>query len=76
MPVKKIRVNHVPAGALEGLALLVSARSLNSAVRKLRNWKHFDLPDGVYYVFEAGRYEEGHMLTIQNGGCHTGKKAS
>lgn len=64
MMMKTIRVNHVPFGAPEGLALLVYARSLDSAVKKLRRQPHMGLPNGVYYVYEAGRYARGRLLTI------------
>ena len=49
---KPFRVNHVPWCAPEGLAALVRARSLESAVRKVKEGRDLRLPDGTYWLAE------------------------
>lgn len=61
---KTFRVNHVPFGAPECLALLVCAKGLNSARKKLWRWNDMRLPDGTYYIFEEGRYDNGFQITF------------
>lgn len=56
---KTFRVNHVPWCAPESLAALVQARSLKCAVKKLKGGREQRLPDGIYYIFETGRYDNG-----------------
>lgn len=61
---KTFRVNHVPCGAPEGLALLIQAKGLRSEVKKLRRNRGLRLPVGIYYVFEEGRYDQGLQITF------------
>ena len=61
---KSFRVNHVHWCAPEGLAALVRARSLESAVRKVKEGRDLRLPDGTYYIFEEGRYARGLQITL------------
>lgn len=61
---KSFRVNHVPWCAPEGLAALVRARSLESAVRKVKEGRDLRLPDGTYYIFEEGRYARSLQITL------------
>lgn len=61
---KTFRVNHVPWYAPEGLAALVQARSLKSAVKKVKGGRDLRLPDGIYYIFETGRYDNGLQIEL------------
>ena len=61
---KTFRVNRVLFGTPEHLALLVRAKGLKSAVKKLRHNNGLRLPDGTYYIFEAGRYDNGLQITF------------
>lgn len=61
---KTFRVNHVPWCAPEGLAALVQARSLKSAAKKVKEGCDLRLPDGVYYIFETGRYDNGLQVEL------------
>lgn len=61
---KLFRVNHVPWCAPEGLSALVQARSLKSAVKKVKDGRDLRLPDGTYYIFEEGRYAHGLQITL------------
>ena len=46
------------------VAALVRARSLESAVRKVKEGRDLRLPDGTYYIFEEGRYARGLQITL------------
>lgn len=56
---KLFRVHHVHANGLETLALTVSAGGLKSAVKRVREHPLIRLPNGTYYIFEAGNYQNG-----------------
>lgn len=61
---KTFRVNHVPQCAPEGLTALVQARSLKSAAKKVKGGCDLRLPDGIYYIFETGRYDNGLQIEL------------
>lgn len=61
---KQFRVHHVCFGGRETLALIVSAGSLNSAVKRVCEHPFIRLPNGIYYIFEAGFYENGLEITL------------
>lgn len=61
---KTFRVNHVPRCAPEGLAASVQARSLKSAANKVKGGREQRLPDGIYYIFEMGRYDNGLQIEL------------
>ena len=61
---KTFRVKHVPRCAPEGLAALVQARSLKSAAKKVKGGRDLRLPDGTYYIFEAGHYDSEFQITL------------
>lgn len=65
---KTFRVHDVPFGALERLAARIDARGLSSAAKKLKRGGGPQLPDGTYYLFEEGRYENGLQITLPAGG--------
>lgn len=72
---KLFRVHHVHANGLETLALTVSAGGLKSAVKRVREHPLIRLPNGTYYIFEAGNYTEntdGELRTIRP--CHSAAK--
>ena len=58
---------YVHANGLETLALTISAGSLKSAVKRVREHPLIRLPNGTYYIFEAGNYGDGlnHILMIK-----------
>ena len=56
--------NHVHANGLETLALTVSAGGLKSAVKRVREHPLIRLPNGTYYIFEAGNYSDGLQITF------------
>ena len=58
------RVHHVHANGLETLALTVSAGGLKSAVKRVREHPLIRLPNGTYYIFEAGNYSDGLQITF------------
>ena len=49
---------------LETLALTVSAGGLKSAVKRVREHPLIRLPNGTYYIFEAGNYSDGLQITF------------
>ena len=49
---------------LETLALTVSAGGLKSAVKRAREPPLIRLPNGTYYIFEAGNYSDGLQITF------------
>ena len=55
---------YVHANGLETLALTVSAGSLKSAVKRVREHPLIRLPNGTYYIFEAGNYGDGLQITV------------
>ena len=55
---KLFRVHHVHANGLETLALTVSA------VKRVREHPLIRLPNGTYYIFEAGNYSDGLQITF------------
>lgn len=61
---KEFRVNAVYPDRPEGLALLLRAASLNSAVKKLRYSTEFQLPSAQYYVYETGCYTNGVSIAL------------
>ena len=61
---KLFRVHHVHANGLETLALTVSAGGLKSAVKRVREHPLIRLPNGTYYIFEAGNYSDGLQITF------------
>ena len=61
---KTFRVHDVPFGAPERLAARMDARGLSSAAEKLKRGDGLRLPDGTYYLFEEGRYQDGLQITI------------
>ena len=61
---KLFRVHHVHANGLETLALTVSAGGLKSAVKRVREHPLIRLPNGPYYIFEAGNYGDGLQITF------------
>ena len=65
---KTFRVHDVPFGAPERLAARMDARGLSSAAKKLRHRGGLRLPDGTYYLFEEGRYQDGLQITLPAGG--------
>lgn len=64
---KTFRVNHVPFGMPERLAALIHAKDLSSAEKCLQRKRGLRLPDGTYYVFEEGHYENGLQITLPAG---------
>ena len=68
---KTFRVHDVPFGAPERLAARMDARGLSSAAKKLRHRGGLRLPDGTYYLFEEGRYQDGLQITIPAEGKKT-----
>lgn len=64
---KAFRVHNVPFGAPERLAALIVAKGLHSAAKKLKRGGGLRLPDGIYYLFEEGRYENGLQITLPAG---------
>lgn len=65
---KTFRVHDVPFGAPERLAARMDARGFSSAAKKLKRGGGLRLPDGNYYLFEEGRYENGLQITLPAGG--------
>ena len=65
---KTFRVHDVPFGAPERLAARMDARGLSSAAEKLKRGDGLRLPDGTYYLFEEGRYQDGLQITLPAGG--------
>lgn len=61
---KNFRVNRVSQCAPEELAALVRAQNMKSAVRKVKGGRDLRLPDGTYYIFEAGHYNRGLSMTL------------
>ena len=61
---KEFRVNIVYPNRPEGLVLLLSASSLDSAVTMLRYSSEFQLPMAQYYVYEAGNYANGLSIAL------------
>lgn len=61
---KNFRVNRVSQCTPEGLAALVRAQNMKSAVRKVKGGRDLRLPDGTYYIFEAGHYNRGLSITL------------
>lgn len=55
---------YVHANGLETLALTVSAGGLKSAVKRVREHPLIRLPNGTYYIFEAGNYGDGLQITF------------
>ena len=55
---------YVHANGLETLALTVSVGSLKSAVKRVREHPLIRLPNGTYYIFEAGNYGDGLQITF------------
>lgn len=55
---------YVHANGLETLALTVSAGSLKSTVKRVREHPLIRLPNGTYYIFEAGNYGDGLQITF------------
>ena len=51
----------------ERLAARMDARGLSSAAKKLKRGGGPQLPDGTYYLFEEGRYENGLQITLPAG---------
>lgn len=68
---KTFRVSHVPFGTPEGLAALIYATGLSPAAKKLWRGGGLRLPDGTYYLFEEGRYDNGLPITLPAGGKKT-----
>jgi len=56
---KLFRVHHVHANGLE-----TSAGGLKSAVKRVREHPLIRLPNGTYYIFEAGNYSDGLQITF------------
>ena len=52
---KLFRVHHVHANGLETLAL---------TVKRVREHPLIRLPNGTYYIFEAGNYSDGLQITF------------
>ena len=44
--------------------LTVSAGGLKSAVKRVREHPLIRLPNGTYYIFEAGNYSDGLQITF------------
>lgn len=65
---KTFRVHHVPFGAPERLAARIEAKDLFLAAKKLKHRGGLRLPDGTYYLFEEGRYENGLQIALPAGG--------
>ena len=55
---------YVHSNGLETLALTISAGSLKSAVKRVREHPLIRLPNGTYYIFEAGNYGDGLQITF------------
>ena len=55
---------YVHANGLETLALTISAGGLKSAVKRVREHPLIRLPNGTYYIFEAGNYGDGLQITF------------
>lgn len=61
---KEFRVNTIRPNRPEGLVLLLSAASLDRAVKILRYSTEFQLPTAQYYVYEAGNYANGISIAL------------
>ena len=61
---KLFRVHHVHTDGMETLALIVGAGGLKSAVKRVREHPLLRLPNGTYYIFEAGNYGDGLQITL------------
>ena len=68
---KTFRVHHVPFSAPKRLAARIDAKGLSSAAKKLQHGGGLRLPDGTYYLFEEGRYQDGLQITIPAEGKKT-----
>ena len=65
---KTFRVHHVPFSAPKRLAARIDAKGLSAAAKKLQHGGGLRLPDGTYYLFEEGHYENGLQITLPTGG--------
>ena len=65
---KTFRIHHVPFSAPKRLAARIDAKGLSSAAKKLQHGGGLRLPDGTYYLFEEGHYENGLQITLPTGG--------
>lgn len=61
---KLFRVHHVHANGLETLALTVSARRSEKRGQAGARAPLIRLPNGTYYIFEAGNYSDGLQITF------------
>ena len=55
---------HPPEDAPAEPSLTVSAGGLKSAVKRVREHPLIRLPNGTYYIFEAGNYSDGLQITF------------
>lgn len=61
---KLFQVHHVHTDGMETLALIVGAGDLKSAVKRVREHLLIRLPNGTYYIFEAGNYGDSLQITL------------
>ena len=64
LPTRRAAPDYVHANGLETRALTVSAGGLKSAVKRVREHPLIRLPNGTYYIFEAGNYSDGLQITF------------
>lgn len=61
---KEYRVSLIRPNVPDGLVLLVQARSLRKAVKKLRYSAEFQLPSGYYIVRETGNADNSTAVSL------------